>query len=278
LDEIAELMQGRRTVVLSGAGVSTGSGIPDYRDQHGDWKRRPPVQHQDFVRYASTRRRYWARSLIGWPRVADAAPNDAHRALSRIERAGFVHVTITQNVDGLHQRAGSRQVIDLHGRLDGIVCLGCKRRADRGALQAELAARNPRFAALSAETAPDGDADLDGHDFADFDVPPCDRCGGTWKPDVVFFGGNVPAERVESAYARIREADLVLAVGTSLMVFSGYRFVKAAREQGTPIAIVSLGKTRGDDEATWKVEEACGPWLTRLADRLDACSKAPTRR
>jgi NAD-dependent SIR2 family protein deacetylase len=212
-----------RRFVQTGAGCSTGSGIPDYRDLDGSWKRRPPVTLQAFVSDAATRSRYWARSLVGWRRFGRAAPNATHAALATLEANGRVEVLLTQNVDGLHQRAGSRNVIDLHGRLDTVRCLACEARTPREALQRELEALNPAWLALDALDAPDGDADLEGLDFASFRVPGCASCGGLLKPDVVFFGENVPRERVERAGVHLAAADAMLVVGSSLMVFSGYR-------------------------------------------------------
>ncbi len=258
-----------RLFVLTGAGISTASGIPDYRDADGAWKRAPPVQFGDFVRDPAVRRRYWARSLLGWPAFAGAAPNTAHRALARLEQAGRVTQLVTQNVDGLHQSAGSRRVIDLHGRLDALVCLDCAHGGDRHALQHELAARNPAFAGLAAGAAPDGDADLDGIDFDAFDVPGCPVCGGRLKPDVVFFGEGVPRARVEAAYAALATADALLVVGSSLMAFSGFRFAREAAARGLPVAALNRGRTRADDLLTLKVEADCGAALAAVAARFD---------
>ncbi len=255
----------RRPLVLTGAGVSTASGIPDYRDRDGGWKARRPVTYHAFRTSPATRRRYWARSLVGWPRMADARPNAAHEILARLEREGRVHHLLTQNVDGLHQRAGSRRVLDLHGRLDLVECLGCLTALDRRAFQQDLLARNAAFAALPAEAAPDGDAALDHVSFDAFQVPDCPACGGVLKPAVVFFGENVPADRVESSYRLVSEADLLLVVGSSLMVFSGYRFVRAARRYDIPVALVNLGRTRADGEAALKVEAPCAEVLQALA-------------
>ena len=187
----------RRLFVLTGAGCSTGSGIPDYRDEQGAWKRTPPVTYQAFVGDGITRRRYWARSLVGWPRIAQAQPNAAHRALAALEAQGRCSQLLTQNVDGLHQAAGSRAVIDLHGRLDAVVCLGCGASSSRADVQRRLAEANPAWAGLAAGAAPDGDADLEDRDFATFQVPACDGCGGMLKPDVVFFGDFFGAEDLE---------------------------------------------------------------------------------
>ncbi|HEY6895369.1 MAG TPA: NAD-dependent protein deacetylase, partial [Rhodanobacteraceae bacterium] len=250
-----------RLFVLTGAGCSTGSGIPDYRDRDGGWKRRPPVTFQAFTGDAKTRRRYWARSLVGWRRFGRARPNATHAALARLEADGRVEVLLTQNVDGLHQAAGSDNVIDLHGRLDTVRCLACEARTSRETFQRVLEALNPDWLALDALDAPDGDADLEGLDFASFAVPDCEACGGLLKPDVVFFGENVPRERVERAEAHLAAADAVLVVGSSLMVYSGYRFAKAMADAGKPIAIVNLGRTRADDLLSLKIETDCAAAL-----------------
>jgi NAD-dependent SIR2 family protein deacetylase len=243
--------------VLTGAGCSTESGIPDYRDETGEWKRRQPVMFQDFVAHEHARKRYWARSLIGFRRMRSARPNDAHHALASLERAGRISHLVTQNVDGLHQAAGSERVIDLHGRIDTVLCLACRERSSRETLQLELARRNPEFAALDAIEAPDGDADLEDVAFETFDVPACEACGGLLKPDVVFFGEGVPAERVQRAMDALESSDAMLVVGSSLMVYSGYRFVKTMAEAGKPIAAINLGRTRADDLLTLKVRESC---------------------
>ncbi len=253
-----------RLLVLTGAGCSTASGIPDYRDAAGQWKRAQPVTLQDFLASEHTRKRYWARGLVGWRLMRRAQPNDAHRSLANLERSGRIEHLVTQNVDGLHQAAGSRSVIDLHGRVDTVVCLGCERRSPRERLQAELVARNPAFVALDAHGAPDGDADLEGVDFTAFDVPPCDACGSLLKPDVVFFGESVPAERVRLAMAAAERADALLVVGSSLMVLSGFRFAKAMAAAGKPIAAVNLGRTRADDLLALKVEDRCTDALAFL--------------
>ena len=259
----------RKLFVLTGAGCSTESGIPDYRDAKGEWKRPSPVTYQAFMGEDSTRRRYWARSLIGWPTMAGARPGAAHRALAQLEAAGRVGLLLTQNVDGLHEAAGSQGAIDLHGRIDTVRCMGCERRSTRAELQLALRERNPRWAALEARAAPDGDADLEGHDFSGFDVPACTHCGGLLKPDVVFFGESVPKERVTAAFAALEEADAVLVAGSSLMVYSGFRFVQAAVAAGKPVAAVNLGRTRADDLLTLKVAQPVGEALSALAAHLD---------
>jgi NAD-dependent SIR2 family protein deacetylase len=240
-------------LVLTGAGVSTASGIPDYRDEQGAWKRSPPMQYREFVGSEARRRRYWSRSLLGFKVLGAARPNGAHHALADWERRGLLAGTITQNVDGLHQAAGAENVIDLHGRIDRVVCLACARSLSRAALQHELEARNPAWASRAGVIAPDGDADPGGADDSEFRVVPCE-CGGILKPDVVFFGENVPKERVDAAMAALERARTLLVVGSSLMVFSGYRFARAAARLGRSIAVVNRGHTRADALAELKVE------------------------
>ena len=263
----------RRLFVLTGAGCSTGSGIPDYRDAEGQWKRAQPVTFQAFMADEKTRRRYWARSLVGWRRIRRARPNDAHRALARLETMGGIELILTQNVDRLHQAAGSARVIDLHGRIDLVRCLDCELRSPRDDLQDELGRLNPDWRGLDATEAPDGDADLDSADFASFTVPSCRRSGGVLKPDVVFFGENVPRDRVDAAARRLDEADAMLIVGSSLMVYSGFRFVERAAGAGKPVAAVNLGRTRADALLTLKAEQACEAalsFLLRPSSRLRA--------
>jgi NAD-dependent SIR2 family protein deacetylase len=270
-------------LVLTGAGCSAPSGIPDYRDRDGAWKHRRPMSFAEFTGSAAARRRYWAGSLRGWPRVRDAAPNAAHAAIARLEARGRVSRVVTQNVDRLHQRAGSRRVVDLHGRLDVVECLACGCRVGRDDVQALLVAWNPRLAALTpvspagagtqprdggvdgvdGELRPDGDSEVSGA-LADVRVPDCPECGGILKPAVVFFGENVPRHRVCDAFAALDDADALLVVGSSLMVFSGYRFVRAARERGKECAALNLGRTRADGELTLKVEGDCCALLAEV--------------
>ncbi|WP_342315311.1 NAD-dependent protein deacetylase [Lysobacter sp. FW306-1B-D06B] len=251
----------RRVFVLTGAGCSTRSGIPDYRDADGQWKRTPPVTYQAFTGDARVNARYWARSFIGWPRIDEAQPNAVHHALADWGARGGISALLTQNVDGLHQRAGSQGVIDLHGRLDGVVCLSCRSHSARAELQTRLADANPDWAGLEATTAPDGDADLDGLDFTRFHVPACETCGGMLKPDVVFFGENVPRERAVQAGDALKASDAMLVVGSSLMVYSGFRFARMAAEAGIPLAILNRGRTRADELAALKVEDEAGAAL-----------------
>jgi NAD-dependent SIR2 family protein deacetylase len=253
--------------VLTGAGCSTESGIPDYRDDNGEWKRTPPVMFQAFSSDVSTRRRYWARSFVGWQRFGHAAPNAAHRALAALEKRGRLELLVTQNVDRLHQAAGSANVVDLHGRLDQVRCLNCGRLSAREQLQERLLAANPSWLTLDARIAPDGDADLEGLDFATFEVPPCVHCGGVLKPHVVFFGESVPADRVGAAMRAVHHADAMLVVGSSLMIYSGYRFAQAAALAGKPIAAVNLGRTRADALLTLKIAQSCSSALEFLLEK-----------
>jgi NAD-dependent SIR2 family protein deacetylase len=250
-----------RLVVLSGAGCSTESGIPDYRDEHGAWKRTPPMQYQQFIGSVAARQRYWARALAGWRAFRDVSPNPAHHVLARLEQSGRLDTLLTQNVDGLHQRAGSRHVIDLHGRIDAVECLQCARHWPRERVQEQLEELNPHWVARASSIAPDGDALLVETDFSGFRLVDCEYCEGTLKPAVVFFGESVPEERVRRAFAAVEGADALLVVGSSLMVFSGYRFVRSACERGIPVAIINLGRTRADAEVSIKIEGRCAAVL-----------------
>ncbi len=270
LGELIDLLATRRRwFVLTGAGCSTESGIPDYRDADGEWKHRRPMQYREFVGSAAARQRYWARSFVGWQRIATAKPNAAHRALADLEAGGRTTCLVTQNVDRLHHKAGSRRLIDLHGRLDRVECLKCHTKFRRDLFQRELERLNPgRTPATASVITPDGDAELSAADIEGFHVPPCPRCGGVLKPEVVFFGEQVPKRRVERAFQALEESDAMLVAGSSLMVFSGYRFARAAKEHGIPLVLVNLGRTRADDEATFKVEGRCGEVLSGLAESL----------
>jgi len=269
------IARARRLVVLTGAGCSTESGIPDYRSPGGAWTRHKPISYSAFVRSAEVRRFYWARSYRGWPRFEAARPNAAHRALAALEDRGRVHQLITQNVDDLHQEAGSRAVVQLHGRNRVVVCLDCRAEFRRADVQEQLASMNAgwleqamwdRLHADEADFAPDGDSDVAQSVVGGFEVPSCARCGGVLKPAVVFFGESVPPEKVTYAMQRVDEADALLVVGSSLTVWSGYRFVKRAAERQVPVAIVNIGPTRADDLASIKIEEKCGASLTAALD------------
>lgn len=264
------LPAGRRWLVLTGAGCSTGSGIPDYRDMAGQWKRPQPVTLQAFMGSHATRQRYWARSLLGWPVMAQARPGPAHEALAQLQQRGWVEGLVTQNVDGLHAAAGSLGVIDLHGRIAAVRCMGCGAGMERAALQSLLLERNPAWGRLRAEAAPDGDADLEGRDFSGFDVPACMHCGGVLKPDVVFYGEGVPRERVQAVLAMLQSAGGLLVVGSSLMVYSGLRFVHEAVAQGKPVVAINQGRMRAEDLLTLKIEQDCGRLLQQLAQQPEA--------
>lgn len=253
--ELAHMLEGRRVTVLTGAGCSTASGIPDYRGPGTARRARNPIQYRQFVGDPAWRSRYWARSTVGWPRVRDARPNDAHLALAQ---QGWP--VITQNVDRLHTKAGSTQVIELHGALAEVVCLGCGAVGCRQQLQEQLLAHNPHLRGRTAELAPDGDAELVEPAL----VPGCRACGGVLKPHVVFFGENVPRPRVEQALDWVRSSEVLLVVGSSLTVFSGYRFVKRAHEWGIPVVILNRGETRGDRLAALKVDDDAGAALSDL--------------
>ncbi|MFW6039910.1 MAG: NAD-dependent protein deacetylase [Gemmatimonadota bacterium] len=276
LHDLGRLLRGRRSAVLAGAGCSTESGIPDYRGPSAGRRRRAPVRYQEFVRSEDARRRYWARSTIGWPRIAATRPNPAHLALARLEAGGAVCGIITQNVDGLHHAAGSRRVVELHGSLAAVRCLDCDRPARRDAFQERLLALNAEWSEWLArrsgpdgvEAAPDGDAELPAWALDGFRVPGCDACGGIVKPDVVFFGENVPRARVDRAWRLFEEGDVLLVVGSSLAVYSGRRFVYRARKDDVPIAVVNIGPTRADEDAALKLEARLGSALPELAGSL----------
>lgn len=269
IDALTEFVERHeRLFVLTGAGVSVASGIPGYRDLNGDWMRAQPIQWQAFRDSEEARRRYWARSMVGWPMVAGAQPNAAHRALAQLGIAGRIARIVTQNVDGLHQRAGSANVVELHGSIDAVICLDCGARHSRAAIQTQLLSNNPALADVSAAVSADGDAHLEWDALDAFRVPVCPACGGTLKPDVVFFGENVPRERVAAAAQALEQADAMLVVGSSLMVFSGYRFCLWAERAGTPIAAINIGLTRADALFSLKVETSCGDALTAVAARI----------
>ncbi|HCB03474.1 MAG TPA: Sir2 family NAD-dependent protein deacetylase [Nocardioides sp.] len=266
VDEALEFLAGRRLVVLTGAGCSTDSGIPDYRGPGSP--ARTPMTYQEFVSGPRSQQRYWGRSHLGWGRMRGAEPNEGHRALARIDP----ELLITQNVDGLHERAGSRRVVALHGRIADVVCLSCRAVTARTALHQRLDELNPGYAErhARAELRPDGDVELD--DTSDFVVAGCRECGGVLKPHVVFFGENVPVDRVERCYEAVDAlADtggVLLVAGSSLTVMSGFRFVRRAAKAGTPVVIVNRGTTRGDDLATHRLAVGTSEFLTALADRV----------
>ena len=270
LPELVDLLEDLRVVVLTGAGCSTESGIPDYRGPKTRQKTRNPIQYRQFVDTKEARRRYWARSMVGWPRMQQAQPNAAHRALVALEEAGVVRGVITQNVDRLHHSAGSRRVVELHGALAEVRCLDCHDIEARDGLQERLHELNPEWGARNAELAPDGDAELPSQVPADFVVPTCTGCEGILKPNVVFFGENVPKETVNRAWRLMDEADALLVVGSSLAVYSAFRFVRDAAKKRLPFGIINLGQTRGDEHAWVRVQARAGKAVPRLAREMGA--------
>ncbi|MBK6519268.1 MAG: NAD-dependent protein deacetylase [Polyangiaceae bacterium] len=266
--ELARLLAGKRAVALTGAGISTESGIPDYRGPGTRERARSPIQHRDFLRDASLRQRYWARAYVGWERFSRSRPNAGHRALAELEAAGALAAIVTQNVDRLHQAAGSRDVVELHGALAEVRCLSCGSVESRDDVQHRMTLQNPTLADATGAAAPDGDAEL-ARSIADrFLAPECVTCSGPLKPDVVFFGGTVDKAIVDAAYERVERAEVLLVLGTSLVVYSGFRFVRRAHERGIPLAIVTLGETRADGLATLRVQGPLGEVLVETARLL----------
>jgi len=263
-----------RVVALTGAGISLASGIPTYRDGAGRWRHSEPIKHQEFIGNPGRRQRYWARSMRGWPAVNNAIPNLAHRALASLERAGHVHTVITQNVDRLHQRAGSQRVIDLHGRLDRVTCLDCGALHSRELIQSALEKLNAPMGpsdpapARPGAARPDGDVDVPDALVDATRIPHCGQCRGVLMPDVVFFGGTVPKQRVAACMQALEKADALLVIGSSLQVYSGFRFCRRAVELGKPLAIINPGSTRADGLANLKLSVDCGELLHRTAQRL----------
>lgn len=271
--ELAEFLQRHyKLLVLTGAGISTASGIPDYRDQDGVRRGKAPIQGPEFRSKEAVRKRYWARSMLGWPTLAKTAPNAGHRAIAELEAGGIVSSVLTQNVDGLHQQAGSKDVIELHGNIHQVVCLDCRAQFSRSAIQASLEHANPGLAGAAATALPDGDAQFEPDALAEFHVPHCELCGGMLQPDVVFFGDGVPRARADAAEQALAQADALLVVGSSLMVFSGYRFCRMAADAGKPIAAINRGVTRADHLLSLKAETASEVMLPALARHMRALS------
>ena len=269
LEALAELVVGGDVVVLSGAGLSTDSGIPDYRGATGSLRRHTPMTYQTFTRDPRGRHRYWARSFVGWRQIRGARPNAGHAAVADLQRAGLLSGVITQNVDGLHQAAGTRDVVELHGGLDRTICLACGDVADRGVLDARLRAANPEFGPRTDEINPDGDAELPDEVLDGFVMVDCGACGGgPLKPDVVFFGETVPRDRVDTCFDLVDNARSLLVLGSSLTVMSGYRFVLRAAKLGIPVAVVTVGPTRGDAKADVRLDAPLGVVLPGLVSRL----------
>ncbi|HZP53292.1 NAD-dependent protein deacetylase [Actinocrinis sp.] len=275
LDDVEEILANGSVAVLSGAGISTESGIPDYRGATGSLRKHTPMTYEQFVHSADNRQRYWARSHLGWRTIARARPNAGHAAVAALSAAGYVSAVITQNVDGLHRAAGNGEGVELHGSLDRVICLSCRRLSPREDLDRRLRAANPTFQDASTRINPDGDVELADELIALFNTVPCDACeSGILKPDVVFFGENVPKPRVQQCYDLIDQARALLVLGSSLTVMSGLRFVRHAARAGKPIAIVNQGPTRGDELAAVRLNVPLGPTLTRLADRLGCTTAA----
>jgi NAD-dependent SIR2 family protein deacetylase len=258
-----------KAMVLTGAGLSTASGIPDYRDRDGERRGKMPIQGPEFRRSAFVQRRYWARSMVGYPALAQAAPNPGHHAIAALDAAGRIGSVLTQNVDGLHQRAGSHAVLELHGNIHSVVCLACRAQFPRGLVQLQLVEANPGMADENASPLPDGDAHLEPAALESFKLPVCLHCGGALSPDVVFFGDNVPPARTAAALDQMHRADALLVVGSSLMVYSGFRFCRMARESGKPIAAINLGRTRADDLLSLKIEESSEKILPHVQELLN---------
>jgi NAD-dependent deacetylase sirtuin 4 len=267
VDDLARLLAGRVFVVLTGAGCSTESGIPDYRGA-GRPVGRQPIQHGAFVREPAVRQRYWARATVAWERFSSARPNPAHDALATLERRGAIRGIITQNVDRLHHAAGSQRVVELHGALAEVRCLTCRAIEPRAAVQVRLLAANPTWLDRTDALAPDGDAEIPADDVRDFQVPVCLPCGGPLTPDVVFFGGSVPPDKVAAAWSLLDEAEALVVVGSSLTVWSGFRFARGAAERGLPIALVNRGPTRADLLSQLRIDAPAGAVLPLLAERL----------
>jgi NAD-dependent SIR2 family protein deacetylase len=268
-DTLADLVADGDVLVLSGAGLSTDSGIPDYRGASGSLRRHTPMTYQTFTRDPRGRHRYWARSFVGWRQIRTASPNAGHRAVGQLQAAGLVAGVITQNVDGLHQAGGARDVVELHGGLDRTVCLNCGDVAGRAELDERLQEANPTFGPRVEEINPDGDAELPDEVLDGFVMVQCLSCGeGPLKPDVVFFGETVPRDRVDRCFGLVEQAGSLVVLGSSLTVMSGYRFVLRAAKLGIPVAIVNVGATRGDAKADVRVDAPLGVVLPALADRL----------
>lgn len=267
LTELIDFIKNHQPLfVLTGAGCSTASGIPDYRNEVGEWKHQKPVQYTDFCEQLSTRKRYWAKSMLGWPHILMAQPNMAHLALTELEKKNFIQHIVTQNVDGLHQKAGSEKVLNLHGNLDTVTCLDCAEQVSRESVQDALRILNPEFDSKLEEFAPDGDAKIEDDSFSSFNIYPCPACAGRLKPDVVFFGESVPRTDVNFAFEQLRLAGGVLVVGSSLMVFSGYRFCREALASGKAICAINKGLTRADKDLHLKIDDDCGKTLKAVLE------------
>ena len=271
-DLITELKGKRNIWILSGAGISAPSGIPTYRDHAGQWKAGTPIQHNDFIQQEASRQRYWARSMVGFPTTHLARPNAAHQAITKLQQQGLLSQITTQNVDRLHSAAGAENVIDLHGRLDQVVCLSCKTVSKRADCQPRLIALNSSLTAYAAKLLPDGDAEVDDFDMSEIKIPPCDSCGGVIMPDVVFFGGTVPKPRVETAFSTLEKSDCLLVVGSSLTVYSGFRFPRWANKNKIPVYAINQGEMRGSELFDLILEDSCEAALPTIANELTVTS------
>lgn len=270
LEQIQQFIgQQPRLFIITGAGLSVQSGIPSYRDHNGKWQRSKAIQHSEFLNQRISRQRYWSRSLFGWPLIANAKPNTAHRQLAQWEKDGRIQQLLTQNVDGLHRAAGCNNVLELHGRMDRVQCLACYRYIDRQQIQQQLFEKNQhilqQFEQHSVAMAPDGDADIDPAIAKQLQCPSCPKCSGTVMPDVVFYGGTVPKARVSLAYEQLKKSSGVLIIGSSMMVFSAFRFCRHAAQEGIPIAAINQGLTRADNLLQCKLEMDCSAALRLLA-------------
>jgi len=278
-DHLSEFINSHeRLFVLTGAGISTASGIPDYRNEQGAWKQQQPMEYREFVSSSAARQRYWSRSFFGWQRFSQARPNAAHHSLARLEQLGRVMLTVTQNVDGLHQLAGSRLLTELHGSLSSVDCLECGASLARSAIQQELLLKNPQLASISGTLAPDGDAHLQAVDETQIEIPSCPACDGILKPAVVFFGESVPATRVRHCRDALAACDGLLVVGSSLMVYSGFRFVREAVQLGIPVVAINRGKTRADELLSQKFELDCASALETALQGLDSKSVSHSKK
>ena len=265
---IKQLKDKHKIWILTGAGISAPSGIPTYRDDKGQWKSANPIQHNDFINHHSYRQRYWARSMVGWKMTGRAKPNATHMAIAKLQQSGRVSQLVTQNVDGLHTIAGSRDIIDLHGRLSEIKCLDCDDISQRSAYQPRLIQNNPELNNYKATIMPDGDANVEDFDMSKITIPPCEHCGGTLMPNVVFFGGIVPRARVNKAFSTLAESDCLLVVGSSLTVFSGFRFPRWASQNQLPMYAVNQGEMRGQELFSHILTEPCEAVLPIIAKAL----------
>jgi len=272
-DQLITALKNKRKIwVLSGAGISAPSGIPTYRDNKGNWQAGIPIQHNEFITQESFRKRYWARSMAGWIITGHAKPNAAHQSVTLLQENGLLSKIVTQNVDRLHSNAGAKEVIDLHGRIDQIICLDCNDISRRTDYQPRLVESNPELEAyierISSKALPDGDANIDDYETDTVNIPPCEKCAGRLMPDVVFFGGIVPKERVELAFKTLAEADCLLVIGSSLKVFSGFRFPRWAHQNNLPLYAINQGEMRGEEMFDLVVPESCEEVLPELVNQL----------